>query len=1610
MAGASPRMSGIASILTHHMISTESWDVPARSASASPSRRWVRTKLPAWTIGWLFCALYPGQTMADAPLVPLLVSANTASERDRAIEARERADLEQAGLTLGDWHRIGPFRHQWEAQVNSELDHVFAVEADILANGGEPILGKSYEPGYMPGDPATDRSWLKQPDLRDGFFNELPRGPSPSWNETQYLYRTLTVEKGVRAHSTIYVPGFVFSHSRKLGAIHKAWLNGSPIGDGNGTLDLREGVNHLVIKISNSSHQYGFSFGLRGLHGDRAPALNAPSNSRSMTADGHGLRMRLLRHGEQPLAREPRGDQPTHAPGALVHADDWFSSVLATAAALRENDAGFRPFALRLEGNDAPQSIRVPVRGLERIWLTTEGTNALPAWAEPVWILDDGGREPLAASRFTYPRHGLDRQRLVLTGATSVSIEHADVDSVDLTLLDDSRFELDSLNLHGSSRVTLGDRACFDGSGETRIRLRGNDTEFNQLGGSVRVERLTIEGSYRLHGGVLRVGRELAVDASGGTIDFSSGGDGRLMLTERVSHAREDGLRAAVDRGGFTIDGETAHWDAFDVREVEADGGRHVMVSAGPVSGRAHPRESFERPAASTVTLGGEPVDFAIKPSPESRLSFDVPDDALALEVRVGIDQGRDDGMVTFSLLEDPDRAPGAEVWDAVRAAFPDDVYMIDHQLRAGIWDGFFSAADPEPLLKARYREDLARLAELDQATLTGLLPAGTALDTLLGLRTDLVRYMEAIDRLNEFRFEIEPEPYYSTGLQMEQGLAAFPETPGAMRYKETLADLRARVDPLLTTITETGAPLFDEVLAMERELNAMWKAELDRLPPIVFIRRPGYSINATGQNETDFVEGCSIRVWDPSRPDEPARVVYEDPDLGIHDLELSFDARTVFFSGRERGKSWQIYEVGIDGSGFRRITDGNFRNISPAELPNGRIMFLTDRMGGYAMCQGGQGRPMLASSNRDGTDIHIHSANVDSDNAPVVMNDGRVLFTRWDYGVDKDVWIRHGLWAMNPDGTEFELFFGNTIIDPNGWWRGRQIPGRPEVVAVFGAHHREHSGMIGLTWPGLGKEAPRGTGFRWLTRELLEIGDTGVWWAWQNPYPLNEQQFLVSGGLHDADHQVSLYLLDRQGNWQALFEAGDGMGVFFPQPVVAREAPPVIPEKSRNVAWTEFEDPEERFMRTWDPGMEPARMLVQDVYQGIDEVVERGRVTHLAVMEQLPKTDNGNGWSWNYGPVVSKGAMHRKRVVGLVPVEEDGSAYFEVPPLRSIYLNLLDEDGRTLVKMSADIHLQPAEMRSCIGCHDQRRGPGAPPPNAHTLIAAANVPVRPQQPDWGTEGLVHYPETVQPVLDRTCVECHSGASPAGYLDLSGDKTRYFSMSYDQLTERFLVDFRMVDRKTDMDANSPLSQGSLISRVRPYLEDPEHSGHALTRDELLRIYSWIDSEVVYYGTSKYTTWKDAEGRERVRGHGNRDAWFGMEENLPALETIRQIYSASCTDCHTNNWGHDTRFGNGQIGYGREAGPGPTLGIGGARNLNLSNPEWSALLQAPLGQEAGGWGLCQTSDGAPVFPDKQAENYQALLDSARILHENLYAHPRMDMREISDWLTTPADED
>ncbi|MDF7824839.1 hypothetical protein P4B35_12510 [Pontiellaceae bacterium B12227] len=882
------------------------------------------------------------------------------------------------------------------------------------------------------------------------------------------------------------------------------------------------------------------------------------------------------------------------------------------------------------------------------------------------------------------------------------------------------------------------------------------------------------------------------------------------------------------------------------------------------------------------------------------------------------------------------------------------------------------------------------------------------------------VDQLTAADYLARFKFKAEPIPMYSPAdYDIEKTLESFKATPAADQYDRKLKELQKKTEQALASGNALDAP------AMKQEIDTFLEKEIQKLSPILFIKKPLHDQNAIAPYATYGSLPAAICMLDPSMPDAEPKVIFSEPEMRINDMSLSFDGQTIFFSAKKKNIAygWNIYEVGVDGTGLKQITDGNTADISPIELPNGRLAFISTRANTWVECQG-KHAGLLYSMARDGSDVRLLSANIDSDHSPRVTNDGRIMFTRWDYGVEKNVFARHGLWTVNPDGTNLQLVFGNTIEDPGGFWWAQPIPDRPEILSVFGPHHNHHAGMIGLVWNGNGPEAPRGAGYRWITRETPVYGDKTYADGYRTPFALNEKQFLVSYGgekhrpewvspepgnwkikrPYDKYTPLKLLYLDAYGNEKIIYEAGDHLSCYNPWVVQPRKRPPVIADKVPPVAWN-YSDPEE--MNRTDAGADmTATMMLQDVYLGISEYVKRGEAKYIAVMEQVQKSRRmAGGEAWGHTPIIGRGTVHARRLIGLVPVEDDGSAFFKVPALRSVSLNVLDEDGRTLMRMGSDLHVMPHENLSCVGCHEQRElGYGAAPPNLGARAALRKAPVVPQKQGWGTQGLLDYCTVVQPVWDKHCIKCHSGPLPKGGVNLTGDKTRFHNQSYDQLVDRDIVDHLSVF-SLDHDETTPKTVGAIVSRIDEFM-DKTHCGSELSWDEKFRVYCWIDANVPYYATYDYATVGTA-----VRGIGARDAWESKSKDITwAQGDLQEISDRRCADCHERDalnqswlpplrmkvrsdlWGDKALtshgFGTGKWNLVNKLGP--------EFRINLTNPSHSSFLQAPLAKAAGGAGMCSNEDGSPVFGSKDDPDYQKALRAIQFGGDRLEQYPRIDM--------------
>ena len=378
--------------------------------------------------------------------------------------------------------------------------------------------------------------------------------------------------------------------------------------------------------------------------------------------------------------------------------------------------------------------------------------------------------------------------------------------------------------------------------------------------------------------------------------------------------------------------------------------------------------------------------------------------------------------------------------------------------------------------------------------------------------------------------------------------------------------------------------------------------------------------------------------------------------------------------------------------------------------------------------------------------------------------------------------------------------------------------------------------------------------------------------------------------------------------------------------------------------------------------------------------------------MEQMPKTHAGTRRAYDQSPVMGYGTYYAKRCWGRVPIEPDGSAHFELPALREVYLQVLDAEGRELQRRTSSIQVMPGEVRSCIGCHEPRTA--APPATSPLPIAARRPPTRPVPPPWTRDGRIDFVRVVQPVLDQYCTSCHSGPNPDGGCDLSGDKTRLFNMAYDHLLGRSrayrqhnlttgqmlsqeaargrpLVHFHWL-RRSPTGTNQPLWSGSHVSRIGDYLGQ-NHCGRDMAWEDRQRIYTWIDANVPYYADYSASRPLSPGGRDLCTdvATGGESAWFS--------ERFLEVYGRRCTACH---------------GAFPDPNDHDNIWSGHYAWINFTHPSWSSALTAHLSDTAGGRGLPtrRFADEPALFADTTDPNYVTMLEAIREGRRLMLAQP------------------
>ena len=554
-------------------------------------------------------------------------------------------------------------------------------------------------------------------------------------------------------------------------------------------------------------------------------------------------------------------------------------------------------------------------------------------------------------------------------------------------------------------------------------------------------------------------------------------------------------------------------------------------------------------------------------------------------------------------------------------------------------------------------------------------------------------------------------------------------------------------------------------------------------------------------------------------RDEVQIRTIYKpDNTSSIADLKLHWDGDRAMFTQTMSDNRWNVFEVKLNNGDCKKLIDNpepDLEFYDGTYLPDGRIIANSNI--GY------QGVPCVNGSDPVGNMVlytpqskNLRRLTFDQDANwnPVIMNNGRVMYTRWEY-TDLTHYYTRIVMNMNPDGTEQKALYGSGSMFPNSTFDVQPLPGYASAfVGIISGHHVvARSGRLILFDPakarkgaaGMLQEIPHRN--RPIVEEVKDRLVDGVWPQFIKPSPLNDTYFLVAAKL-DKNDLWGIYLVDKFDNVTCLHKM-EGEGYISPIAVRKTVTPPAIPDRVK------LDDKQ-------------ATVFIQDIYEGEGlKGIPRGTVKSLrlhAYEYAYVQTQSDHNW---HG---IQSGWDIKRMLGTVPVEEDGSVIFKIPANTPVSIQPLDKDGVAVQWMRSWLTGQPGEIVSCVGCHEDQNQIVIP----KRVIASQKAPHALTPPEGGTRSFTFDLE-VQPILDRACIACHNGEGKA--FDLRGGKKdgKGYGTSYLNLHPYV----HRQGGEGDMVVLYPYEYHPNTSELVRLLKKG-HYNVQLTDAEWRKIYNWID--------------------------------------------------------------------------------------------------------------------------------------------------------------------------
>jgi len=912
-------------------------------------------------------------------------------------------------------------------------------------------------------------------------------------------------------------------------------------------------------------------------------------------------------------------------------------------------------------------------------------------------------------------------------------------------------------------------------------------------------------------------------------------------------------------------------------REMRADGIYHKDIDLpNHASMYLHRTVTSQSPETLTIYIG---CDDRAKVWLNGRQVGKVPGVSRGTPVKLPLDVGENDLLVkyhnntgdkgySFSLTKNTqnsqqDNSPEAILWGLVGRDFrgAPQRRQMRWEREDAIWNADWRAGDFRELAK-RYAAAARPHSELDAKARQRAAQAKTTSD-LVAVR-DLYYQSRAIDTAVQTATAIDFAP-------LRRAINDLMETfgnryPKGKVYLDRLAQIEKTRDVALTQ----GAAGADKLLQATDEFEALRNEALLANPLLDFdnllvIRRRGNLGLPQNWQGNCVMKGSydnEIAVLSPVRPDGALTTVYRPENKSfVGDVDLHWDAEKMLISQKGDANRYEVFEINVDGTDLRQVTpaEPDVDNYDACYLPDERIIYdSTACLQGVPCVGGGNQVANLHIMNPDGSGIRRLCFDQDHDWCPTVMNDGRVMFARWEYS-DTPHYFTRVMMRMNPDGTGQTALYGSNSLWPNSTFYARPIPDHPtKFVGVISGHHGvPRMGELIIFDPALGQHEADGVvqripGYGEEVEPIIRDRLVDASWPkFLHPFPLSEKYFLTACQL-DQQSPWGVYLVDVFDNFVPIC-VEPGVATLEPVPLRKTKRPRTIVDKV-------------------DTSRKDAIVYMNDVYLGGGlEGVPRGTVKRL----RLFAFDYGYQGLANHTYIGIEGPWDVHRIVGTVDVEPDGSAAFRVPANTPLAVQPLDEDGAALQLMRSWFVAMPGENLSCIGCHEDTTSV----PINHETMATKQKP-QDIKPWFGPARGFSFDREVQPTLDKYCAGCHNDKPYEGrkLVDLRQDNVQTFSRAYKELQKHVRrpgpeSDYHMFPAAEYHADTSPLVQ----------MLHKGHHGVKLDREAYERLYTWIDLNVPYYGT--WGEFREIPQGQRERRAELRRLYAGIDEDYEEIPEL-----------------------------------------------------------------------------------------------------------------------------